>query len=87
MTVTLAPALVDSTNRDTLRRIRAAWMRGWTCRLPAGFVTVMAADIDAWRGRGLTERAATRVTRAASDRRGVRLSPYECRRIVAEGDA
>ena len=87
MKVALDPALVDGTNRDALRRIRAAARRGWSCRLPSGSVMVIAADLDAWRERGLDAGAERRIRHAGADARGVRLTVEECRDIVAAVDA
>ena len=82
MKVAIAPAVVESTNCDALRRIRAAARRGWRCRLRAGHVLVIAADIAAWRERGLGGYAERRIRLAADARCGVRLSAEECRDIV-----
>ena len=82
MNVALDRGLVHSTNRDAMRRIRAAARRGWSCRLPAGTVMVIAADLDAWRARGLDPGAERRIRLAGAGCCGVRLSVDECRDIV-----
>ena len=86
MNVVIDPAVAAATNRDALRRIRIAARRGIACRLTAGHVMIIAADLDAWRGHGLDTLAEQRIRRADADFRGARLTAGECRDIVA-GDA
>lgn len=85
MKVAIAAAVVGSVTSDALRRIRGAARRGRLCQLGAGHVMVIAADVAAWRKRGLGMPGERRIRIAADAGRGARLSADECRGINTEG--